>query len=279
MPHANTAILAAAIAAPAILAATHTSAQETTNTPAATLPGVGRVQIKQSLRLESFDPDREGRTVTDTTLTTSVVIGVARELAVLAELPVRSQDADAPAMPDNNSGFTDAHIGMRYRFIRKDLGPLDTLRVALDARLQLPTGNDSFTSDSVNPDVSINANYIRERHGFNASLGWLFTTGARDTPRRAGDTLADRATLNTAYAFRINPEEYNETTTGATYLQLELLTNAETNGDTEAAIAPGLLYEGQRFAAEASLILPVHADTSERPSSRGSFVIGARFLF
>lgn len=263
----------------ALMLAISAQAQETTNTRSATLPGVGRVQLKQAVFVETFDPDRDGTTITDTTLTTSLVVGVARETALIAHVPFRLRDSDSPGAPDSDAGFGDAHVGIRHRFIRDDFGALDTLRVAFDARLELPTGHPEFTSDSWDPEFSINANYIRDRHGFNASAGWKFTTGDNASPRRAGDSLADRANLHTAYAFRINPEQYTADTTGATYLQMELLSHAETNGDTEISIAPGLLYEGQRFAAEASLLLPVHADTSERPSRRASFVVGIRLLF
>lgn len=266
------AVVAGAIAAPAL-------AQESTNVRAATLPGVGRVQLKQAIMVESFDPGRGGATVTDTTLSTSVVFGVARETAVLAHIPLRVRDADAPGANDSTSGLGDIHVGVRRRFIRRDLGPLSTLRVAFDARLELPTGTDEFTSGSIDPDFSVNLNYIRDLHGFNASLGYKLTTGSDDATLRAGDSLADRINLHTAYVFRINPESFDEHSTGSTYLEAELLTYAETNGDTEAFFAPGLLYEGQRFAAEVSLRLPVLSDTSDRPSSRPGAFVGVRFLF
>lgn len=256
-----------------------TDAQETTNTPSATMPGKGRLFTAQRITSETFDATPDGRTITDLTFATHIAYGIDRDLAVTAHVPFRLRTNDRAFTQDDDAGFADAHIGLRYRFLQRDLGPVDTLRMATDVRLELPTGSNDFSSDSIDPHVGLNLNYIKGRQGFNAHASWKFTTGDVNTPLRAGETLSDSFMLNGAYVYRINPAEFDAKTTGATYLQLELLTHGETNGNTGVDIAPGLLYEGQRFAAEASLILPVFDDLSGRPDARTSFLIGVRFLF
>jgi len=86
-----------------------------------------------------------------------------------------------------------------------------------------------------------------------------------------------------AVLWRVDPVTYTESLSAATYLTLEMISNSELSdfyGESDLAIAPGLLYEAPSFAVELSYALPVHSDElTSRPELDGALLFGVRFLW
>ena len=257
-------------------------AQEPTNAPSATMPAPGLLAIKTMFRYDRYRDDPTGalRDVDMYRQMLHVAYGLRPGLVGFAQTSLMQRDIESPGPSDGfDSGVGDLMIGARYRFYRYDSGPTDTLRIALQGAVRLPTGASEFTTDTFSPSLAVNLTMIRGRHGFNASAGYHLTTG--DTPQRihAGDSLADHAHLSLAHLYRIAPASFATTSHAAWYTQLELLGHAETNGDTDLEFAPGLLYEARRWAAEASVLLPLFDDLEQRPDLEVGLVVGVRLLF
>ena len=239
---------AAAAAAIALAAAAPAGAQQATWTPAPTQPSAGHLVTRFTLDLARFDaaPDDNGdrAEITDLRLRTTLSYGITGSLSATLVAPVvhRDADSDGPGPdPDEEFGLGDVTLSLKKRVWQNDFGPVDTARLALFAGAQLPTGEDAFSSDSVDPHLGATFMLISGRHGFNQALTWTFTTGDTNTPLRPGDTLSDALLFDSAYLYRLAPAEYGSDFVASWYAVAELNGPWETRGDTELILSPGAL--------------------------------------
>lgn len=258
------------------------AAQQPTNSPSATMPAPGLLATRVMLRYDQLgdDPTGANRRVRALRQMVHATYGVGPGLVAFGETALAQQDIDSPGFADSSStGLADSMLGVRYRFLRLDTGPINTLRMTAQAAVRLPTGDNAFSTDAVSPSVGVNLTMIRDRHGFNATSLFTLTTG--DTPQRLhpGDSLADVIRVSAAHLYRVAPSSYAESSGSAWYTQLELIGYAETNGDTSLDIAPGVLFEARRWAAEASVLLPIAHDLERRPRREVGVALGIRVLF
>jgi hypothetical protein len=210
--------------------------------------------------------------------------GITPDLSVDGTLAFYQSDFDDPrpgqsAFDPNAVGLGDLDLTFKYRFFKEDLGPVDTLRAAFFAGTELPTATEGFGSASADPQAGAVVTAILGRHGINQSVAWRFTTAGVDQPLFAGDTTADVFAFNTAYLFRLAPEEFGSEHTGAWYLTAEANGTAETNGDVEVLFSPGILYEGVRWAFEATVSVPIVQEVTDRAEVSFSAMVGFRVLF
>lgn len=254
-------------------------AQQAVYTTAPTLPGKGQVVTRHLLHFTSYHDD--GVSGDDVTLVNTISYGLTSELAVQFDLPYRWRDVEGlPGGDIDNSGLLDSSLSFKWRVWKHDPGPVDTVRFALIGGLQLPTGADRVSSDSFDPFLGASLMRISGRHGFGVSAQWLFTTGGIDGDAvNPGDTTDDVLNLDASYLFRLAPATYGEEFAASLYAVLELNTVYETNGDAEAFLSPGLLYEAPRFAIEAAVQLPVAQDLAHRPEREYVVTLGLRLLF
>ena len=272
MKHPHTLACAALLSASAVACA-----QESTFTPAATQPSVGRFITKHLITFDRYNDDNNAGG-TDLALTTTVSYGITRDLSASLVLPfvVRRPDAgNDSAIHD----LGDLRLEAKYRFWQHDPGPVDTIRLAARAGVELPTGTDGLSSEGVDPYAGIVFMSILGRHGFNQSLTYTMTTDAGAIRFGPGQSLSDVLAFDSAYLFRIAPGAYDNETAGSLYAMLELNGAYETNGDTEIMLSPGLLWEARNYALEASVRIPIHSDLDHRPEREVGFSVGIRFLF
>lgn len=267
-------------------------AQEAVTTRSATQPGKGRIVVRTTLTLTTYDdrPAGEGRDGDaddddgrEWTLDSTVVYGLSSDASIRLSVPV-SLDAERDGPGTSELALGDASLELRYRFLRKDLSAVDTLRAAAIVGLQLPTGSDEDSAQrSFDPYVGLSLTYIKGRHGLGQSLVYTFTTGAQNetfgAPIQPGRSLADLLEFDSAYLYRLKPAAYGSTIEPALYALVELNGVYETNGDTELFISPGLLWEAPRYALEAAVRLPVARDVEHRAERGIGFVVGLRLLF
>lgn len=270
--------VAAGFAAAAI-ALQHAAAQEAINMPAATQPSPGQWVVRE---MPAYWRYRDGGEPSSPRglfeLQSAVSYGIAPRLSVQADLPFYWLQPQGPAQSDR-VGIGDLALSLKLRVLQEDLGPVDTLRAAVFAGTLVPTGTEGFGSGSFDPFIGAVMTGIFGRHGVNASLAWRFTTGGTFDPIFAGDTTADLLEFDASYLFRLAPESYTEVHQPALYAVLELNGAYETHGDLELLLSPGLLYEAQRFALEASFRVPVLQRLDSRPELAWSLVFGVRLLF
>lgn len=256
-------------------------AQEPTNAPSATLPGPGLLSWRPMVLYDRFGegPGGDPGEVERTAFMHHLVYGVAPEWAGFAEVGLVHRESETPAGDDDSTGLGDSRLGARWRFARRDFGPLSTFRAVAEASVVLPTATGSLADDTFTPALGLFTTTILGRHGINTSARYEFTTGEKERVIDPGDGLADHLFLGGAYLYRLAPSSYAEGGTVAVYSQFELLGHAETNGDASLDTGLGLLVEAPRWAAECSVILPVAEDLEERPERDFGLVVGVRFLF
>ena len=107
---------------------------------------------------------------------------------------------------------------------------------------------------------------ILGRHGLNGQLDWA------GNPSRPDEFL-----LNASHLYRLFPAEYGPDTTGSWYTILEWLNTINDEGDYSIDVAPGLLYEAWKWAAEAGVRLPVAERAYPEPDY--TIEVGVRYLF
>lgn len=271
---------AAVVAVLGACAAAH--AQQGTTAEATPQPGKDRFSFRQTLHVISFrdDPSDLDRSGTELRATTNVVYGLTGSVALSFSLPLVYRYTDfGDGSDSNDKGIADPTLLVRWRVWQDDSAAVDTRRIVLLAGMELPSGDDPFTSDSFDPIIGAVYSMISGKHGFNASLQWKFTTGGMRDPISPGETTADLLRYDAAYLYRLAPEVYAADTAASVYAQLELNGYYETNDDHEVFLSPGLLYEGTTWAAEISVQLPVARRLDHRPERDWILVVGFRLLF
>jgi len=261
-------------------------AQEAPNTISATQPSPDQWVLRTSARAWLFDGGaaavaRDGFVVEERF---RLALGITKEFAAEVSLPLFQANFDDPTpqqspFDPDRTGIGDLDLTFKWRVWKEDLGPVDTVRLAIIAGTEVPTATNDFGSRSFDPVAGAAFTGIFGRHAIGAALTWRFTTDDTEYPLFAGDSLADVLSLNVAHLYRISPAVFPEEHVGAWYLTTELLSTYETNGDYEVAFTPGILYEGPRWAFEAGVSVPIVRELEHRPTSSISGFIGLRFLF
>ncbi len=256
-------------------------AQEAINTPAATQPGAGNFVNTWKLRFTHYNgtPAGDDGSADEVRLEGLLAYGFTGDFSMSIRAPLTARSVSGAPSIDGETGLGDMTLEFKYRFWQDDFGAVDTARASIFAGAELPTGNTSLGSDSVDPHVGAVITYINGRHGLNQALSWKFNTDSAEEVWRAGDAKADLLRFDTAYLYRLSPAEYGADFVASTYAVVELNGTYETNGDTEIFISPGLLYEAPRFALELSVSIPAFQDVDHRPEPEYSVAIGVRFLF
>lgn len=243
------------------------------NSNVALQPSKGGLIIRQQLRYTEADRSA-GADELDIRLTSSVttlVYGLSDDLAFIADIPIilsRRIENNTTGADDTDSGFADMRFLSKLRLYRDDFGPTDTMRFDLIAGVDVPSGNEEFTSDSVDPIVGGVFTYIEGRHSFDADALWHFNTGG-------GADAADLLKYDLAYIYRLAPDVYASTRPTALFGSLELNGFYETNGDHELFLSPGIQYVTTRWIIEATVQVPLWQDLHHR--AERDFIVGVGF--
>jgi hypothetical protein len=260
-------------------------AQESTNVPAATMPGQGSFYLREkvsAVKMSGSSPRHLGNKDVYTA-STSLWYGITRDIALGFEVPVTYYDPsfEHKRFTQTGLGFADMPLTFKWRPLKHDIGPLSTIMFAINGGIELPSGYDGYSSNSFDPFVGAALTVVADRHGFNQSVSYKFQ-GDADWflyARRAGDGDADALRFDTSYLYRLHPSEFSKTANAGTYLQVEFNGLYETNGDLEMLMGVGLLYEAPKWAVEATVAAPVGANARQRQEADIVFTIGFRYLF
>lgn len=251
--------------------------QQAIFTVAPTQPSACRMTTRTLWSVESLkdDPTGRGRTGHELRMDQEFVLGLTGDLSASVNVPLRIRDVG----DERESGLGDVELTLKHRVWQNDFGAVDTARLSVFGGTTVPTGTGEFGKETPDPFVGATFMVISGRHGFNQAVTWRFTTGSTEERLFAGDSISDVLSVDSAYLYRLSPEEYGAETVGSLYATVELNGVYETDGDAQAFVSPGILYEAQRFALEAGVQIPVWQDVESRPESRFGVTLGVRFLF
>lgn len=272
--------LARGIALVPLAAAGVVHAQEMLNMPAATAPSPGVLIPRVQARAYFYE---DGQSLLEQDI--RVECGLARDVSISFDLPLYQGFFDPPRPSDGEFGLGDLEAIVELRVLREDLDAISTLRGAVYAGAEIPTGTGGFGGDSFDPFVGGVVTGIFGRHGADLAARWTFVTGDGPfLPIFAGDEDDDFANVDLGYAYRLYPAEYGEERVGAWYATIELNTVWTTGGEHEVLLSPGLLLEAPTYAVELGVQLPISSETSDRaadgrPELRVGIVAGLRLIF
>lgn len=274
--HAPAALLSAALVAPAL-------AQQTLHTEAATMPSPGTFVLLEQFHWTEYglNPDTGSERTTNVEWLHILQIGLARDFALDVEVPIEWRVEEEPDGSDeHDQGVGEIDLTFKYRFFRKDLDELGTVRAALLFGTSLPSGDDhDFSSNAVSPLFGAVVTAIKGRFGINQDLLFRWNTNGDDEFNLPGKGPSEAIMHDTSFVFRLAPEEYTEASTGAWYATFEVNGVYETNGDYEVVGGPGLMYEARRFAVEALIEFPMYDGVDERAEIDLRVEVGIRFSF
>lgn len=268
-----------AIAALSLGAATSGAlAQEAMYTAAATMPSPGTFVDKPMVHYWKYGPNPntgEGDTHRFS-FENSLAYGIARDWAAYLDLDADYDSTDQPGGgSDSEFGIDRVEALIKWRFYKSDTGGIDTLRAALIGGVHLELNGDVEAHPKIGGVVTI----VRGRLGFNQDLFYTLGTGGDKADNFGGEGPDDAISHSSALVYRIWPDRFQADSRGAWYVTGELTGLYETNGDYELKVAPGLMYEGYRWAFETMAQVPVYQDVNERPELRWGVGVGFRFSF
>jgi hypothetical protein len=210
---------------------------------AATHPGAGQAFAR--LRLYRSEHESARADAIRQSAHAELSYGIRPTLAAVADAEFARISGDGP----RSSGLAAASLQAKLRIYKRDFGPLDTWRTSLLGGLVFPGDLDERDPDDPYPRAALVSTAILGRHGLNAQANW---EGPDGTP--------DRFAANASHLYRLSPAQYAPSTLGAWYSMLESLNDFTDDGNSRSDLALGLLYEARRWAAEASLRLPLSQD-------------------
>jgi hypothetical protein len=169
-------------------------------------------------------------------------------------------------------GTEDLRLRLKARVWRRDLGPVNTLRLSLLAGAEHVVDRTGEERRAWNPTAGLAGTAILGRHGLNLAGGYRrFTAGGWEED---GEVRADAA-----YLYRLSPSRYGPETSASWYAVSEW--NARFRGTSEYDVrwVPGLLYEAWRWAAEVGAIVPLTRGGDDLERLNWGVVAGVRTLF
>ncbi len=231
-------------------------AQEAINTNAALQPPPGVLIYRQQFRYTSLEADNGPAEADLYRSMSSFIYGLTPKVTLIGTVPIVYRDLDMGmgAGSDTDTGVADIKALAKYQFYKNNFEVGGTFKAGLLGGAQLPTFDDTFSSDSVDPIGGAVATYARDRHGLNADLTYQLNTGGDD----------DEVKYNLGYTFRVQPASFAEDDSTALFAVLEINGLYETNGDNETLLSPGVQYVTSNWTIEATFQFPIAQDVDNR---------------
>lgn len=271
LKHALPLLLLAGLATPAL-------AQEAMYTQAATMPSPHTWIYKPMFHYWRYGSDPNSNDVQTDRFESghNLAYGIDRGWAAYVDVPVHvdvTEFADGSEETDFDVDRIEANL--KWRFTQNDSGGIDTVRAAL-------IGGAEFSVEeefSINPKIGGVVTVVQGKHGFNQDAFYILNTGGDREDNFGGEGPDDALTHSSAYVYRFWPDAFQADSRGAWYTTIELNGIYETGGDYELRWAPGVMYEGYRWAFEVMAILPLYQDVEDRAELDLGVGFGFRFSF
>jgi len=204
---------------------------------------------------------------------TTVVYGATADLAILGTVPIVHRDIDFGSGLDmSDTGVADLPLLAKYRFYQDDKRG-QTTRIAAIGGLEIPTFDDTFSSESVDPIIGAVWTHQRIDWWVDADMLYKFNTGG-------GLDSDDELRGDIAYSQRLFGGENETIGPWGLYAIAELNASYLTDGSYEAFASPGLQYITPNFILEAGVQLPIAQDMkSPRLETDYTLVLSVRIQF
>lgn len=242
-----------------------------------------RTQVRYMQRDD--DPTSMNRKMDRYTLNTVLAYGLRRNLTLILKQPAVYQEISVAGSTSKDTGLADLSFFVKYGIYRHNT-PEYTFGIATTLGLELPTGADTFTSETwdVKPGL-----YMSWRKGpwasdFNIAYAW---NGFADESSR-GINPGDKLSLDCALAYQFSiGEKADVSLTPVLELSYKNISpdrlesrNVSNTGESVLYLSPGIKFTKSSFILEALVQIPVWQEEEGSQLKRGTVVvIGTRFMF
>lgn len=225
------------------------------NTDVALTPPEGGTIFRLQWRYSrlSNDPTPMGRDMTLSMNPLTIAYGVTQDFAILGTVPYVLRDVE-PTSGANviDTGVGDIPLLFKYRFYQDD-DPGVTTRWALLGGVEVPSGDDNFSSESFDPIIGTVWTHQRKEWWVDWDFVYKFNTvGGKD-----GD---DALRADTAASIRLFAGEGDSVGPWAFYGIGEVNAKYLTDGSTQVFLSPGLQFITPRWILETGLQVPAYQD-------------------
>lgn len=150
----------------------------------------------------------------------------------------------------DSTGLSDINVAWKWRFRNVDTTALNTSRTALITSLQVPSGNEGWSTKSFNPSLGLAHTSIIDRLGLGASIEYKINTGsgARNNPTGM-DGKENALNTSASIIWRLSPKKYTASTKGSWYLSAEG-SWVVTESGSSIRMGPSLFYEATTWVWE-----------------------------
>ncbi len=219
------------------------------------------------------DPTPQDREVHQSMVPLTFVYGATENLALLGTLPIIDRKIKfGSGETKTDTGFGDIPLLAKYRFYQDDQ-PGITTRWAAIGGLEVPTFDDNFSSESVDPIIGTVWTHQRRDWWIDWDLLYKFNTAGGV----AGD---DELRGDVAYSYLLFGGESDATGPWGLYAIAEINAKYFTDGSTQLLGSPGLQYITPNFILEAGVQLPIGQDLkSPRLKTDYTVVLSLRIQF
>ncbi|MEE9212640.1 MAG: transporter [Phycisphaeraceae bacterium] len=245
------------------------------NTDVALTPPEGGTLIRVQWRYTelSNDPTPMGRTVKLSIQPITVVYGLTQNFVILGTVPIvhKRVELGSGAQIDN-TGIGDIPLLVKYRFYQDDK-PGQTTRWAVIGGVEVPTYDEPFSSESLDPIIGTVWTYQRRDWWVDWDVLYKFNTaGGID-----GD---DELRGDVALSYRLLGGQSDEIGPWGLYAISEINANYLTDGSSQVFGSPGLQIITPNAIIEAGVQLPIHQSLkSPRLETDLTVVLSVRLQF
>lgn len=247
-------------------------------------PPEDRWMFRTQLRyMDRDDPTTMGRDMDMYMVPVVLAYGVRPDVTAIVRQPFIRREMSMPAGDMRDTGRGDLAVIGKYRLLRINRSDY-IIGVSPTLGLELPTGEDAFTSDGYTALTGVYFSGRRGAWGADLNLAYKIPEIDNRGGSRAGDKFS--ATLAAAYQFSLNNQatmslwpvlELNYTHESKSLAGGQNLANS---GEEMMLVSPGLKFAYQSFMLELLLQFPVDQRQNGNQMERDTGgLVGMRWLF
>ncbi|UCC79014.1 MAG: transporter [Candidatus Zixiibacteriota bacterium] len=231
------------------------------------------------------DPTPMGREMKMYMFPAVVAYGLRPDLTLMVRQAAGRSEMLMNGNSDSQSGLADLFVLAKFRMSRINTASY-TIGMAPTIGLEMPTGQDGFTSDSWDPHLGY---FISGRSGpwgldLNALYVWNGMAKTGDSDSEPGDEFSLDAAFAYQYGFGDDAEYAFAPVVELSYKKIN--SNSindiivENTGESFFQLSPGFKFTRSSFIVESLLQLPVWQDQEGIQTERDiGFLVGLRFMY
>lgn len=231
------------------------------------------------------DPTPMGREMKMYMFPAVVAYGLKPNLTLLARQAASRSEMLMNGNSDSQSGLTDLFVLAKFRMTR--INTVDyTIGLASTIGLEIPTGQDGFTSDSWDLHLGY---FVSGRRGpWGVDLNWVYVWNGMAKTGDSDFEMGDEYSLDVAFAhqhgFGYNSEYAFAPVLELTYKKInsdsynDVL--VENTGESFFQLSPGFKFTRSSFIVESLFQVPVWQDQRGMQTERDfGFLVGLRYMY